>query len=115
MRATSPVRAALAAVALIAGTVLGTATPVSAASCPSTKDTKIDGAVAHWTLSCKQRHLHVDGWVQDTRADAMCARVTIDTKERGDWPQACGSGKRVTFHKSHFNVTTATVKLQVVY
>ncbi|MET8221320.1 hypothetical protein [Streptomyces hirsutus] len=116
MRVNTPFRAALAVAVLVAGTVLGAATPASADSCPKTRDVTIDGAVAHWTLKCKDTRLYVDGWVKDTRHDAMCARVTIEHKYGVDWPQACGSGKRVTFHKSYpEGQKSAKVKLQLVY
>ncbi|WP_318212424.1 hypothetical protein [Streptomyces sp. SJL17-1] len=106
----------MAVAVLVTGTVLSTATPVSADSCPTSRDVRIDGALAHWTLKCTDTRLYVDGWVKDTRADAMCARVTIEHKYGVDWPQACGSGKRVTFRESYPDgQKSATIKLQLVY
>ncbi|MGW3971233.1 hypothetical protein ACWEFD_18275 [Streptomyces ardesiacus] len=111
------IRAALAAITLVGSSVLMTATPATAAPCGTVRSPVIDGASAHWKISCKDRRTYVDGWVQDTRRDAMCARVTIETQDDYDWPQACGKGKRVNFHKSYFdpNRKGAVVKLKVVY
>ncbi|MCM2517910.1 hypothetical protein NC658_32475 [Streptomyces griseoincarnatus] len=110
-------RAALAAITLIGGTVLVAAAPANAAPCGTVHTAHIDGASAHWKISCGENRVKVDGWVQDTRRDAMCARVTIDTESGSDWPQACGKGKRVVFHESYFDPHRkgAVVKLMVVY
>ncbi|PWI06516.1 hypothetical protein DIZ27_32770 [Streptomyces sp. NWU339] len=111
------IRAALAAITLIGGTVLVTATPANADPCGTVRNPVIDGARAHWKISCTHNHVRVAGWVEDTRRDAMCARVTIETDNKHDWPQACGKGKRVTFDKRRVDIEGkgAIVKLQLVY
>ncbi|MFI6729846.1 hypothetical protein [Streptomyces atratus] len=47
--------------------------------------------------------LFIDGWVQDTRTDGVCAAVTIRPDGRGyaDVVKACGSGTREQIHKSY--------------
>ncbi|MFJ9447632.1 hypothetical protein ACIRRH_38225 [Kitasatospora sp. NPDC101235] len=118
MRLALPLRAVLAAAALVGGTVVAAATPATAATCPHSDSPKIDGAEATWTLKCKKvegvETFYVDGWVEDTRADGMCATVTI-APDGGRYPeevQACGAGTREQIHKSYTG-RTATVKLSV--
>ncbi|GAA2999560.1 hypothetical protein [Kitasatospora sp. NPDC127116] len=118
MRLALSLRAVLAVLALVGGTVVVTATPATAATCPHSDSPKIDGAEATWTLKCKKvegvESLYVDGWVEDTRADGMCATVTIaaDSKSYPEEVQACGSGTREQIHK-FYTGRSATVKLSV--
>ncbi|MFJ1839023.1 hypothetical protein ACIOJ9_34810 [Streptomyces sp. NPDC088175] len=58
--------------------------------------------------------LFIDGWVEDTRPDGVCAAVTIrpDSKKSADVVKACGSGTREQIHKS-YTVRSATVKLSL--
>ncbi|WP_225833404.1 hypothetical protein [Streptomyces sp. NK08204] len=120
MRLASSVRTALAAVALVGGTVVGSATPASAATCPHSDSPKIDGGVATWTLKCRKvegvEMLYIDGWVEDTRSDGLCAAVTIrpENQRYADEVKACGSGRREQIHQSYTG-RSATVKLNLRY
>ncbi|MFF1649892.1 hypothetical protein [Streptomyces sp. NPDC058240] len=118
MRLSPTLRTALAAVVLVGGAVVSTAPPASAATCPRSDSPKIDGGVASWKLSCRKvegvETLFIDGWVEDTRTDGVCAAVTIrpDGMTYPDVVKACGSGTREQIHKSYTG-RSATVKLSL--
>ncbi|MET9887382.1 hypothetical protein ABZZ20_30440 [Streptomyces sp. NPDC006430] len=110
-------RSAMAAAVLAAGLVLSTGTPANAATCPSSASPKIDGAQAHWTLSCtggKYKKLKVYGWVEDTRYDGKCAYVNIRTRE-GSLAErrACDRGTRKNFDLTFYDEFAATVTLRI--
>ncbi|MGW2439466.1 hypothetical protein ACWCY1_22345 [Streptomyces goshikiensis] len=112
-------RAVLASAVLLSGTVLATATPASAATCPASDSPKIRGAVATWTLKCVREdgemYLAIDGWVEDTLPDNRCARVKIlPSGERlGTYESACGSGVRQQIHHRFYGFNSASVRLSV--
>ncbi|MEF2528591.1 MULTISPECIES: hypothetical protein [Streptomyces] len=107
MRPVSTLRTLLATAALVGGTVMATATPAGAATCPHRDSPKIPGAKADWTLTCRnvegQPALYIDGWVEDTRRDALCAvvRITPERQNHPDEVRACGYGERVQIHEFH--------------
>ncbi|MDV9186892.1 hypothetical protein R6L23_01405 [Streptomyces sp. SR27] len=106
MRLVPTLRPLLAAAVLVGTTVMVTATPANAATCPHRDSPKIPAGEANWALTCRQVEgqtaLYVDGWVEDTRHDSLCAVVRI-TPEGRNYPDevraACGYGERVQIHK----------------
>ncbi|MEU3975762.1 hypothetical protein [Streptomyces bacillaris] len=89
-----------------------TAPAASAASCPSSWEPTVPGAKGKWTLSCKNGALSVNGWIEDTRADARCARLQIKTaKGTSDTITACGKNTRKNFQKVYQNESSASVLL----
>ncbi|MFJ3883352.1 hypothetical protein ACIPW5_38630 [Streptomyces sp. NPDC090077] len=118
MRLAPTLRALLATAVLVGGTVMATATPAGAATCPTRESPKTDAGKASWTLTCRQVEgqtaLYVDGWVEDTRRDALCAVVRITPKGRNyaDEVRACGYGTRVQIDK-FYQGRSAIVRLAV--
>ncbi|MFB7429638.1 hypothetical protein ACFC0K_40955 [Streptomyces hydrogenans] len=116
MRPVSTLRTLLATALLVGGTIMATATPANAATCPHTESPKIPAGEAHWTLACRQVEgqtaLYIDGWVEDTRRDPWCAAVRITPEGRNypDEVRACGYGERVQIHK-FYQGRSAIVKL----
>ncbi|MFD6039714.1 hypothetical protein ACWDMR_31120 [Streptomyces althioticus] len=90
---------ALSVAVLASGLALSTASPASAATCPSAASPVARGGKAHWTLACSNGGLKVYGWVQDTAMDGRCATVTATGNGVGwiDMVEACGSGVRENF------------------
>ncbi|MER6149350.1 hypothetical protein [Streptomyces hirsutus] len=74
--------------------------------------------MASWSLTCGKiegvEFVFIDGWVEDTRADGLCATVSIrpEGKRYADIVQACGSGTREQIHES-YRGRSATVKLSL--
>ncbi|MGW8884257.1 hypothetical protein [Streptomyces sp. NPDC055749] len=97
---------------VLAPGLIAAATPASAATCPTTRSPRIDGASAQWTLRCTNGELKVYDWVDDTRADTKCAVVRIDP-----WVDSirefktCGSGTRKTFDESFYSTDSADITL----
>lgn len=61
--------------------------------CGETRDAVIAGGEAYWTAACNGATMTVTGWVRDTAADGMCARVKALLS--GAWKyseRACPSG-----------------------
>ncbi|GAA1900557.1 hypothetical protein GCM10009716_08000 [Streptomyces sodiiphilus] len=103
---------AMASGALAGGLLLAGGSPAAAASCPSGASPVIPGGKASWTLRCSGGQLSVYGWVEDTRRDGKCARVTVrasSTQTR----TACGKGQRSHFDWKFPNRTSATVTLSL--
>ncbi|MEU2134877.1 hypothetical protein [Streptomyces sp. NPDC018352] len=105
----------LATIVLAAGLGLVTASPASAASCPSVAEPTISGAKARWTLSCSNGHLKVYGWVEDTSLDGRSALVDVAPGGDNHWRlvEADGRGERTNFDFSFPGTTTASVKLRL--
>ncbi|GGY41640.1 hypothetical protein [Streptomyces tanashiensis] len=105
MRLVPTLRPLLAAAVLVGATVMVTATPANAATCPHRDSPKIPAGEASWTLTCRQVEgqtaLYVDGWVEDTRRDALCAvvRITPEGQNYANEVRACGYGERVQIHE----------------
>ncbi|KOG12469.1 MULTISPECIES: hypothetical protein [Streptomyces] len=105
MRPVPSLRPLLAAAVLVCATVMVTATPANAATCPHRDSPKIPAGEADWTLTCRQVEgqsaLYVDGWVEDTRRDTLCAvvRITPEGQNHPDEVRACGYGERVQIHE----------------
>ncbi|MFE6384532.1 hypothetical protein [Streptomyces roseolus] len=88
------------------------ASPTNAATCPTTRSPRIDGGEAHWKLSCRNGDLRIASWVDDTRADAKCTVVRIDSHVGSLRKiKACGSGTRETFDETLYSTDTANVIL----
>ncbi|NXY97811.1 hypothetical protein HYE82_26220 [Streptomyces sp. BR123] len=105
---------AVSAAVLAGGLALGAAGPASAATCPSSASPVIDGASAHWTLSCSGNNVTVSGWLQDTRADGKCALVRINAGN-GEYKtkSACGSGVREQFSFTFKGTKEAQARLAI--
>jgi hypothetical protein len=97
--------------ALAAGLLVAGATPAAAATCPSGASPVVKGAKASWTLKCSGGTLAVYGWLEDTKRDGRCAKVTIVSAGQFKPRKACGKGERVNFDYKFKNTKKATVKL----
>ncbi|MET9778533.1 hypothetical protein ABZ023_30515 [Streptomyces sp. NPDC006367] len=104
----------LSAVVLAGGLAVGAAGPASAATCPSSASPVIDGASAHWSLSCSGNNVKVSGWLQDTRMDGKCALVRVvggnGVTKRAT---ACSSGVREHFSFTFTKTKKAEVRLAI--
>lgn len=82
--------------------VAGAVTPASAStqgSCGGIFNPSTGGGYAHWTLSCSGGRIYMDGYVQDTRSDGLCAQVKAVMNDGTYFsPKACPSGNRKEFH-----------------
>jgi hypothetical protein len=89
-----------AGVAVIAGgAVLGLSGPASAGTCGDNFNPTVPGAKAHWEISCLSGNkVRIEGWVEDTRSDGKCAKVSANingvTKRSA---AACPKGDREEF------------------
>ncbi|MFI1828171.1 hypothetical protein ACH41E_17240 [Streptomyces sp. NPDC020412] len=102
-------------VVLAGGIAVGAAGPANAATCPHTASPLINGASAHWTLSCSGNNVTMSGWVQDTKADGKCAKVRINAGNGAHQaPTACGSGVRKPFKFTFQGTKKAEGRLAVV-
>ncbi len=66
--------------------------------CGDTFNPSVTGGKASWTLSCSGNNITIAGWVEDTKADGKCARVTayFSNSETTTW-KACPAGTRTNF------------------
>jgi len=97
------------AVATIATSLMITPTVASASEagptdfviqtqCGESKEAVVGGGEAYWKATCSGSSMTVSGWVRDTAADGMCARVKA--LMGGTWKyseRACPAGTTKTF------------------
>ncbi|MFD0557163.1 hypothetical protein FB566_2419 [Stackebrandtia endophytica] len=111
MRTAQRITARTAALTVIATVTSLFATPVIAVAdevgpvgfalqteCGESRDAVIAGGEAYWTAACSGATMTVTGWVRDTAADGMCARVKALLG--GTWKyseRACPSGTTKNF------------------
>lgn len=71
--------------------------------CGEVRNPSINGARAHWELSCKDGKIHVSGWVEDTDANGRCAKVkAIFASGNTEFSDAaCPKGRKVHFSWAH--------------
>ncbi|MFD7551464.1 hypothetical protein [Streptomyces sp. NPDC059816] len=113
-RARTTIVSVLSAVVLASGLTAGSAGPAHAATCPSSASPVIDGASAHWSLSCSGNNVTVSGWVHDTGMDGKCAKVRINAGNgRYEDPDACGSGVRTNFSYKFKGTKSAQARLAI--
>ncbi|MFB7763308.1 hypothetical protein [Streptomyces xiamenensis] len=108
---------ALSAAVLASGLALGTASPASAATCPSEASPVVNGGKAHWKIACTSKGVKVYGWVQDTATDGRCATVTATSDGGPGWinmVEACGSGVRINFDWTIPGTKAAKVWLRIL-
>ncbi|GAA4910007.1 hypothetical protein LX16_2784 [Stackebrandtia albiflava] len=66
--------------------------------CGQEMDVEIDGGLAYWRASCRGTTMTVSGWVRDTDADGMCARVKALIGTRWHYSaRACPEGDQESF------------------
>ncbi|MFE7427400.1 hypothetical protein ACF1BP_29365 [Streptomyces sp. NPDC014735] len=103
----------LSAIVLAGGLAVGAAGQANAATCNTSKEAKIDGAQASWSLTCTNKGVRVSGWVEDTRTDGKCAVVRVVGGGTQKTKKACSSGVREQFDFT-FSGKKAEVRLAIV-
>ncbi|GAA2496938.1 hypothetical protein GCM10010393_31220 [Streptomyces gobitricini] len=95
------------------GLLLVAGSPASAATCPSGAEPVVPGGKAKWTLACSGGTLSVYGWVEDTRRDGKCAKVTAKPSNSSNSfsRTACGKGERTNFDFKFAGTSSARVEL----
>lgn len=82
--------------------VVGGATAASASTtgvCGEIFNPSTSGGKAHWTLSCSNGRIYMDGYVTDTSSDGKCAQVKgVFSDATYFTPRVCPSGNRYDFH-----------------
>lgn len=66
--------------------------------CGDSINTDIRGAEAYWHATCTSTEITISGWVEDTKANGLCARVRAYIN--GKWhysPKACPAGEVENF------------------
>jgi len=98
----SVVSAALVAgILCIGANSAGAAVPVDPAvpngTCGGVFSPSMTGGKASWTLTCSGGKITISGWVEDTKEDGLCARVTAHYSDGSTqvW-KACPYGTRTT-------------------
>jgi hypothetical protein len=108
---------ALSAAVIAAGLAVGTATSASAHTCPSAQSPVAPGGKASWQLACTSKGLKIFGWVEDTRADGLCATITAVSEDgvgRIDMKEACGYRVRTNFDIFFAGNRAAKVTLRIL-
>ncbi|WP_327341397.1 hypothetical protein [Streptomyces europaeiscabiei] len=97
------------------GLLLLGGSPAAAASCPSAAEPVVPGAKAKWTVACSGGYLKIYGWVEDTRRDGKCAKVSVKPSNSDNWfslaSTVCGKGERTNFDYEYEGIRSAKVEL----
>jgi hypothetical protein len=86
------------AVVLAGGAVLGLSGSAAAGTCGESFDPHVTGAKAYWEINCRGGNATITGWVEDTKADGKCAKVTaVINGDEVRSNAACPKGDREEF------------------
>jgi hypothetical protein len=102
-KAKSVLLATAALLSMLVGMVVSTPSATAAPSnvlgnCGSPPfDVYISGAEAHWTLSCFNGRIYMDGRVDDTRGDGHCAEVKGVFSDHTSYARNCPATSPPTY------------------